>query len=113
MARMSDTHTPLPLRERFLADLLSNRHNRAILDRWEQLALPDGWLVAGCLFQSVWNLRMGRPPESDIKDYDLFFFDGQDLTREAEQRVQARVNEVLGDLGITIEAINQARVHLW
>lgn len=113
MVRMSDTHTPLPLRERFLADLLSNRHNRAILARWEQLALPDGWLVAGCLFQSVWNLRMGRPPESDIKDYDLFYFDGQDLTREAEQRVQARVNEVLGDLGITIEAINQARVHLW
>lgn len=113
MARMSDTTTTLPLGERFLADLLSNRHNRAILDRWEQLALPDGWLVAGCLFQSVWNLRMGRAPESDIKDYDLFYFDGQDLTREAEERVQARVDEVLGDLGITIEAINQARVHLW
>ncbi|MBO9685135.1 nucleotidyltransferase family protein [Roseateles chitosanitabidus] len=103
----------MPLRERFLADLLTNRHNRTILDRWDRLALPDGWLVAGCLFQSVWNLRMGRAPESDIKDYDLFYFDGQDLTRETEQRVQARVDEVLGDLGIQIEAINQARVHLW
>lgn len=101
------------LEDRFVADLLTNPNNRAILERWDQLALPDGWLVAGCLFQTVWNLRDGRPPTADIKDYDLFYFDPGDLSREAEQRVQARVDAVLGDLGIPIEAANQARVHLW
>lgn len=49
--------------ERFLADILSNRHNRAILESWDTLALKDGWLVAGCLFQTVWNLQAGRAPE--------------------------------------------------
>ncbi|UXH80172.1 nucleotidyltransferase family protein [Roseateles amylovorans] len=101
------------MHDRFLADLLTNRHNRAILDRWSLLDLPDGWLVAGCLFQTVWNLQMGRAPESHIKDYDLFYFDPADLSREAEQQVQSHVDAVLGDLGITVEAANQARVHLW
>lgn len=104
---------PKPLHDRFVSDLLANRHNRSLLARWDELALPDGWLVAGCLFQTVWNLRADRAPESDIKDYDLFYFDPDDLSREAELRVQARVEAVVGDLGITVEAANQARVHLW
>ena len=101
------------MRERFQADLLANRNNRAILERWSDLALPDGWLVAGCLFQTVWNLLAGRAPESGIKDYDLFYFDAADLSEAGERAVQARVDGVLGDLGIALEAINQARVHLW
>jgi uncharacterized protein len=99
--------------ERFRGDVLANRNNRAILERWSDLALPDGWLVAGCLFQTVWNLQAGRPPESGIKDYDLFYFDASDLGEAAERAVQARVDAVLGDLGVALEAINQARVHLW
>jgi len=101
------------MQERFQAELLANRNNRAILDRWSDLALPDGWLVAGCLFQTVWNLQAGRAPESGIKDYDLFYFDAADLSEAGERAVQARMDGVLGDLGIALEAINQARVHLW
>ena len=101
------------MRDRFVRDVLRNRHNRAILDRWPALALPQGWLVAGCLFQTVWNLRSGLAPEAQIKDYDLFYFDGNDLSKKAEQQVQRRVESVLSDLGITVEAKNQARVHLW
>jgi len=102
-----------PAQERFIADILKNRNNRAILERWHALALPDGWLVAGCLFQTVWNLRSGRAPEAGIKDYDLFYFDASDTSDAGERCVQARVDEALGDLGITVEASNQARVHLW
>jgi uncharacterized protein len=101
------------MQQRFLADIVKNRNNRAILDRWRMLALPDGWLVAGCLFQTVWNLKAGRSPEVGIKDYDLFYFDPRDTSPDAECAVQLRVDEVLSDLGVTIEASNQARVHLW
>lgn len=99
--------------DRFLADVLSNRFNRAILRNWESLELPDGWLVAGCLFQTAWNLQAGRAPEAGIKDYDLFYFDAQDLSAAGELRVQQRVDTVLGGLGVPIEVKNQARVHLW
>ena len=101
------------MQARFLQDILSNRHNRIILERWEHLALPDGWLVAGCLFQSVWNRCSGLPAEAQIKDYDLFYFDGNDLSAQAEECVQAHVAHVLSDLGIAVEAKNQARVHTW
>jgi uncharacterized protein len=102
-----------PLRERFIGDMRTNACNRAILERWNDLGLRDGWLVAGCLFQTVWNLRSGNAPQAHIKDYDLFYFDAADLTEEAERRVQARVEAATADLGIVVEAKNQARVHLW
>ncbi|MGH9918629.1 MAG: nucleotidyltransferase family protein [Nitrososphaerales archaeon] len=101
------------VRDRFFADILTNPNNRAILQRWNLLALPDGWLVAGCLFQTVWNLRSERSPEADIKDYDLFYFDPDDTSEAGESTVQARIVALLADLGVTIEASNQARVHLW
>lgn len=98
---------------RFVAQVLANPINHAILIAWPQLLLPDGWLVAGCLFQTVWNLHSGRPAEEGIKDYDLFYFDDVDLSESAEAAVQARVAQVLGHLGANIEVKNQARVHLW
>ncbi len=103
----------LPSPDRFLSDIANNAHNRAILDRWNALALVDGWLVAGCLFQTVWNLQAGRAPDQDIKDYDLFYFDAGDPSEESERYVQERVDDVLGDLNITVEVSNQARVHVW
>ncbi|MEN3112107.1 nucleotidyltransferase family protein [Uliginosibacterium paludis] len=104
---------PSNLQHAFLHDVQQNRHNRAILERWDALGLPEGWLVAGCLFQTVWNLQAGQPPEAHIKDYDLFYFEPADLSEAAERAVQARVDTVLADLGITLEVANQARVHLW
>lgn len=103
----------MPGAARFTEDALANRHNRAILARLPSLALPDAWLVAGCLFQTVWNLRSSRPPEAGIKDYDLFYFDPVDLSEAAEAAVQARVEALFADLGVTVEAKNQARVHIW
>jgi hypothetical protein len=93
--------------------VLQNGHNQAILQRLPALNLPDAWLVAGCLFQTVWNLRSGRPPEAQIKDYDLFYFDAADLSQAAEARVNERVQACFTDLGVLIEAKNQARVHTW
>lgn len=102
-----------PDHHRFLGDIRTNRYNRAILEAWDAIALPDAWLVAGCLFQTAWNVKCGRAPEAGIRDYDLFYFDGDDLSGEAEARVQARLNQVFGRLGVPIEVKNQARVHLW
>jgi hypothetical protein len=97
----------------FLNDISLNPANATILLRWKQLELPNAWLVAGCLFQTVWNLSSGRPPASDIKDYDIFYYDAADLNEIGEQQAQARADAVLGDLGVTVEVANQARVHLW
>lgn len=111
--QQTQTDKPEPTLERFVQDITANRFNKTILDRWPRLNLPDGWLVAGCLFQTVWNLHSGAAPEAHIRDYDVFYFDGSDLSEEGEHRVQARIDDVLGDLGVKVEVKNQARVHLW
>ena len=99
--------------EPFLADIRRNPVNAALVERLPSLDLPDCWLVAGCLFETIWNTRSGRPPTADIHDYDVFYFDRSDLTYEAEDRVIRRVLGAFADLPATIEVKNQARVHVW
>jgi hypothetical protein len=101
------------LPDQFIRDALQNRHNQAILERLPSLGLPDAWLVAGCLFQTIWNVRSGHPPEAQIKDYDLFYFDPADLSEAAEARTNERVSACFAGQGIVVEAKNQARVHTW
>jgi uncharacterized protein len=90
-----------------------NPVNRQLLDRLPSLALKDGWLVSGALFQTVWNHLTGRPPEHGIVDYDLVYFDGDDLSRAAEDRTIARIHAALADIRAPLEIRNQARVHIW
>ncbi|GGF33269.1 hypothetical protein GCM10011611_44330 [Aliidongia dinghuensis] len=92
---------------------LENRANAEILRRLPALGLPEAYLVAGCLYQAVWNRLAGRAAEADIKDYDVFYFDGADLSWEAEDRVIRQARDLFADLGVEVEVKNQARVHLW
>ena len=69
--------------QRFICDVLENLKVRTILERWDNLRLRDGWLVAGCLFQTVWNVLSGLEAESHIKDYDLFYFEPAELSISA------------------------------
>lgn len=101
------------LQQRFQEDALRNPCNRALTERLPELGLPDAWLVGGCLFQTVWNLLQGQPPDAGIRDHDIFYFDPHDLSETAEHDVGARVQSCFAGLGIELEAKNQARVHTW
>lgn len=96
-----------------VAVALENPANAAILRRLSDLGVPEAHLVAGCLFQAVWNRTSGWPVDRHIKDYDVFYFDDRDLSWEAEDRVIRRAQVLFSDLGVVIEIKNQARVHLW
>lgn len=78
-----------------------------------ELNLPDAWIVSGAIYQTVWNLMTQRPLRHGIKDFDIVYFDGQDLSFEAEDQVIKTVNRELPDLSALLEVKNQARVHLW
>jgi hypothetical protein len=96
----------------FVATVLGNAVNRAILDCMPALGLADAWLVSGSLFQTVWNALAGHPSDFGIKDYDIFYFD-PDTSFETEDEVIRRVAAGWSDLHVRIEPRNQARVHLW
>lgn len=97
----------------FLAQARLNPINDLLLKRLPGLSLPQCMLTAGCLFQTIWNLKSGDDPEHGIKDYDIFYFDDRDLSWEAEDEVILRTRDLLGDLASKAEVKNQARVHLW
>lgn len=98
---------------RFLTEVRRNEINAALLDRLPALGLPDCWLVAGCLFQTIWNLKDNRPPTAGIRDYDVFYCDPADLSYETEDAAIKHLAAATADLGVTVELRNQARVHLW
>ena len=106
----------LPLDERHTAlrSVLSrNDVLLEVLDRTATLELPGWYVAGGCLFQTVWNVVTNRPPASGIKDYDIFYFDGGDLSWEAEDAVIRAGKDIFGDLPAEVEIRNEARVHLW
>ena len=100
--------------QEFLTLVRQNPVNAAILDRLPELekVAPQAMLVAGSLFGTVWNVQTGRPPQENIKDYDIFYFD-PNTSYEAEDAVIQRAAALFADLNAPIEVRNQARVHLW
>jgi len=96
----------------FISAVMRNPVNAVLLGELGRLALPDCWIVAGCLTQTAWNIQTGRAFDYGIHDYDVFYFD-PDLSWEAEDRVIDACRAFSDHLGSRIEIRNQARVHLW
>ena len=84
-----------------------------VLTTVRALALPDWRLVSGAIPQTAWNVLTGKPRGHGIKDWDIAYFDGHDLSWEAEDAVIRRVAAAFGDWPGMVEVRNQARVHLW
>ncbi|HEV2451769.1 MAG TPA: nucleotidyltransferase family protein [Streptosporangiaceae bacterium] len=97
----------------FTAALRCNQTLTAVLSRAAVIDLPGWYLVAGCLYQTVWNVVTGQPPEAGILDYDLAYFDGSDVSWAAEDAVIRAGQDVFAGLPVPVQIRNQARVHLW
>lgn len=99
--------------QQFIESVRRNPINAELLSRLRALQVPQGILTAGCLVQTIWNLKSGYDPQYGIKDYDVFYFDDSDLSWDAEDAVIRRVQQAVADLPVKVEIKNQARVHLW
>lgn len=84
-----------------------------IFARFEAVALPDAYVVAGCVAQTVWNLAAGREAGAGIRDIDLVYFDGGDVSAEGEAAQEARLRGMFGHFEVVLDVKNQARVHQW
>src|ERR1700684_1679107 len=92
----------------FLAACLRNPVNDAIADELFRLALPDAWMVSGCLVQTVWNVLTSRPVDHGINDYDIFYFD-PDTSWQAEDAIISQLQGRLAQAGGKSEVRNQGR----
>jgi hypothetical protein len=75
--------------------------------------LPDCWLVAGSIAQTVWNAKFGNEAAFGISDIDLVHFDPDDLSAETEQSHALRIKQMFKELQINLDVKNEARVYLW
>jgi hypothetical protein len=84
--------------DEFIAAALRNPVNEAIASAVSRIRLPDAWIVAGCLSQTVWNVLTGRAVDHGISDYDVFYFD-PDTSWQAEEAMIRDVRARLTHLG--------------
>jgi uncharacterized protein len=112
---MPDTEaSETELRERLTAILRATPLLMRVLTVSRGLDLLDWLVFSGAVYQPVLNHLTGRAPDYGIKDYDLAYFDGSDLSYDAEDAVIRRVKGAFDEpLRGLVEVRNQARVHLW
>ncbi|WP_417494932.1 nucleotidyltransferase family protein [Maricaulis sp.] len=107
-------HAPADAQRAFLIEAVrANPLAMTVLERAAAMDLPDHGLMAGAVYQAVWNALTGRDPAYGVNDYDLGYYDASDLGEAAEDVVIKAGDAVFGDLDAIVEIRNQARVHLW
>lgn len=90
--------------------LLQNTILSYVLERTRALKLPNWYLGAGAITQTVWNHNNGFDLNNGIEDYDLVYFD-LDLSKEKEDSYLNQAKLLFTELSVDI--VNEARVHLW
>src|SRR5271157_4229591 len=101
------------LEVRFKEILFASPNIKAVLEGAAALRMPDWYVVAGCVAQTVWNALSGFEPDYGIGDYDLIYYDSADISEESQERYDRRAKELFKNLPRPVEVVNQARVHLW
>lgn len=79
----------------------------------QTLDLNEYYIGAGCMTQTVWNHKFGKPHAYGIKDIDIVYFDRDHMDSESENEMELKIKAKLEHLGIKIDVKNQASVHLW
>jgi uncharacterized protein len=97
--------------ERLVEIIAGNRWFQEVL-RAVQVVGPANWIVgAGVIRNLVWDHLHGFAEPTPIKDVDVAYFDGGDLSRERDRDLERRLAELKS--GVPWEVTNQAGVHLW
>jgi hypothetical protein len=99
---------------RLVAILRQSPNLMGVLTTARALVLPDWRVFSGAVYQTAWNHLTGRDLDYGIKDYDLGYFDGSDLSYEAEDVwIKLAAKTLKPPFCDTVEVRNQARVHIW
>ena len=92
--------------------LAQNKIVSKILELAPKLEMPNWYLGAGCIAQTVWNFEHGFDLTNGVKDCDLVYY-LPDISSEAQDAYIQRGKEIFKDIPLPVEIVNEARVHLW
>lgn len=83
-----------------------------VFEKIKKVNLPNYYIGAGAIVQTVWNYYSNKPYDYGIEDLDIVYYD-KDISYESEDRWIKEVTEIMKDISIPVDLKNQARVHIW
>ena len=93
--------------------LKKNDRLMKILDSAEKLQLTNWYLVAGCVFQTLWNNQEKLPLMSGLHDIDLVYHDPT-LALASSLIQDKKIENVLSqEFNLTFDVHNEAYMHVW
>lgn len=101
--------------EEFINILKKNTDLMMILDYIYELNLPNFYIAAGSVFQTIWNYYDKKPLNLGIRDIDVIYYDSNNLSKEYEEELENKIIKHFRSLNLNyeIDIHNEARMHLW
>ena len=101
--------------EIFISILKQNKDLMLILDYLEELKLPNFYIAAGSIFQTIWNYYDNKPLNYGIKDIDIIYYDSNNISKESEKELEDKIIDhfKILNLNYVFDVHNEARMHLW
>lgn len=99
--------------EEFISIIKQNRDLMLILDYIESLKLPNFYIAAGAVFQTIWNHYDNKPLSYNIKDIDIIYYDINNLSKEDEEKIEEKIIQHFKYMNYKFDVHNEARMHLW
>lgn len=82
----------------------------AILRTVRGLQLPDCWVSAGFVRNTIWDALHGYPVSGKLNDLDVIYFSPDNLGKDLEKALEAKLRALLPAYHWSVK--NQARMHL-
>ncbi len=101
--------------QEFISILNKNKNLMEVIDYIASLELPNYYIAAGSIFQTIWNYYDGVDLNKGIKDIDVIYFNNSDLSVEKDLDYYNIINEYVKSKGFNyeVDVSNEARMHLW
>ena len=95
--------------------LKENKELMDMLDYISTLNLPNFYIAAGSVFQTIWNKIDNKDLNYNIKDIDVIYYNDKDLSVEKDLEYFEIINNYCKDKGYKyeIDVSNEARMHIW
>ena len=86
-----------------------------ILNYVYELELPNYYIAAGSVFQTIWNYYDKKPLNYGIKDIDIIYYNNSDLSADTDIYYYNLIKDycMRKEYNYEIDVSNEARMHLW
>ncbi len=99
--------------EKAVEILKMNTDLMKILDYISELKLPNSYIAAGSVFQTIWNYYDNKPLNYGIKDIDIVYYDKDNTSKDSEHDLENKIIDHFKELDYEFDVHNEARMHLW